>query len=152
MLNTFPSDGGGDGDNRLRTIASFRDVPLAELARSKLESEGIPCFLKDKNLIAIDWAYSFALGGVKLQVREADAERAKAILNEDHSADLEEIEEEFPALKPGDLCEQCHSPNLKVVDASRKAGAWSLLLGFPFIFFRKRYQCVDCGHRMKMKR
>jgi hypothetical protein len=75
----------------LKTVASFRDLPLAELAKSKLESEGIPCFLANKNLIGINWLYSFALGGVKLQVRKDDAEIAEKILNEDFSSDHEEV-------------------------------------------------------------
>ena len=149
MNANFNSQARFDAGSQLETIADFRDLPLAELAKTKLESEGIPCFLQDKNLVGIDWMYSFAIGGVKLQVPEEHAGIAKQILNEDCSAELAMVEEEFPAIEKSDLCEKCHSGNLTILDATRKAGAWSLLLGFPFIFFRKRYQCIDCGHLMK---
>lgn len=139
------------GESQLKTIANFRDLPLAELAKAKLKSESIPCFLQDKNLVGIDWMYSQAIGGIKLQVREEHMDIAKQILNEDCSADLKMVEEEFPALEKSDLCEKCSSPNLIILDATRKAGAWSLLLGFPFIFFRKRYQCTECSHIMKKR-
>ena len=141
-----------DEGSRLKTIASFRDLPLAELAKTKLESEGILCFLQNKNLVAVDWGLSFATGGVKLQTPEEHAEIAKQILDEDCSADLASIEDEFPEPETSDLCEKCDSPNLISLDARRKAGAWSLLLGFPFIFLRKRRQCADCGHTMKWAR
>ena len=137
-------------ESRLKTIASFRDLPLAELAKLKLESEGIPGFLQNKNLVAVDWALSFATGGVKLQVPEEQADLAIQILDEDCSADLAGVDEEFPEPEKSDLCEKCKSPNLKTLDARRKAGAWSLLLGIPFIFLRKRHQCADCGHTMKL--
>ncbi len=122
---------------------------MAELAKSKLESEGIHCFLADKNLIGIQWLYSFALGGVKVQVKDEDFEKAINILNEDRTSALLEISEDFPAIEKNDLCVKCNSSNITVIQASRKAGALSLLLGFPFIFFRKRYKCNDCGFIMK---
>lgn len=133
----------------LKTVASFRDLPLAELAKSKLESEGIPCFLANKNLIGINWLYSFALGGVRLQVRKDDAEIAEKILNEDFSSELDSLDDQFPQLQRDDLCSKCGSSNISVVNTTRKAGALSLLLGLPLILFRKRYKCSECGHIMK---
>lgn len=139
-----------NGNSQLKTIASFRDLSLAELAKAKLESEGILCFLQNKNMVAIDWGLSFATGGVKLQTPEDSVEAAKQILDEDFSSELEVLENEFPEPEKSDLCEKCNSPNLITIDARRKVGAWSLLLGIPFIFFRKRHQCADCGHTMKL--
>lgn len=140
------------GEFKLITIANFRDLPLAELAKLKLDSEDIPCFLQDKNLVGVNWMYSNAIGGVKLQVPKEYIDSAKQILNEDCSADLATVEDEFPPRDINDLCEKCKSPNLIILDARRKAGAWSLLLGIPLIFFRKRYQCTDCDHIMKRGR
>ncbi|MGV7220543.1 MAG: DUF2007 domain-containing protein [Nitrospinales bacterium] len=144
----------GNEGSRLKTIARFYDLPLAELAKLKLESEDIPCFLQDSNMVGIAWQYSFAVGGIRLKVPEEFVENAKEILNEDCSADLDFVEEEFPKQDENDICEKCHSPNLKVLDARRKAGAWSLLIwwlifAIPLIFFGKRYQCEDCQHIMK---
>lgn len=137
--------------DQFTTITSYRDLPLAELAKSKLESEWIYCFLAGKNHVGINWLYSFALGGVKVQVRTEDVEAALRILNEDQSSALSEIEENFSPLTQNDLCAKCGSSNIILHNASRKAGAFSLLIGFPFIFFRKRYECKDCGHVMKLK-
>ena len=74
----------------LKTVAIYRDLPFAELAKSNLESEEIYCFLANKNHIDMNWLYSFALGGVKVQVRKEDFKLAQRILDEDHS---------FPSLR-----------------------------------------------------
>ncbi len=134
---------------QLKTIASYRDLPLAELAKAKLESEGIFCFLANKNHVGLNWLYSFALGGVKVQVKSEDSESAIEILNSDQSSDLSDIEDSFPALEKDDICIECGSSNLELINASRKAGAFSLLFGLPLIFFRKRYRCRDCGNKMR---
>ena len=64
----------------LVTIKAFDESMQAHLVKSKLESEGIECWLLDDHSVSVQpWA-SFALGGVKLQVREADLERANEIL------------------------------------------------------------------------
>lgn len=50
--------------------------------RTKLESEGIECFIKDELTVQSYNLYSNAVGGVKLQVLEEDVERAREILTE----------------------------------------------------------------------
>ncbi|GHT13473.1 hypothetical protein FACS189432_02300 [Bacteroidia bacterium] len=50
------------------------------IIRGRLESEGIECFVQNE-LIA--QAYTNAAGGIKLQVRESDVEKAVKILLED---------------------------------------------------------------------
>jgi hypothetical protein len=152
-MNENLSDSSGSlKKSRLKTIAKFQYLPLAELAKIKLESEGILCFLQDKNMVGINWMYSNAIGGVKLQVPVEHEDIAKKILDKDCSAELDMVEEEFSTIGNSGLCKKCNSPNLTIINSTRTAGAWSLLLGIPFIFFRKRYKCTDCHHIMKMGR
>ena len=54
-----------------------------------MEAEGITAIVLDEYLIGIDWMYSQAIGGVKVQVDEADFERAGRILQQDYSGKLE---------------------------------------------------------------
>ncbi|MHC4069551.1 MAG: putative signal transducing protein [Planctomycetota bacterium] len=69
---------------KLVTIANFifgpDPVSQAEIARMRLEHEGIDCFLAGKNFILMYWFYSAADRGVKLQVRQSDAEKAIEII------------------------------------------------------------------------
>lgn len=52
------------------------------IIRTKLESEGIECFIKDELTVQSYNLYSNAVGGVKLQVLDEDVERSRAILTE----------------------------------------------------------------------
>jgi Putative prokaryotic signal transducing protein len=60
--------------------ARYGGVPEAVLAKSMLDSAGIESFLGDENLVRLDWFYSNLVGGIKLMVREEDAETARALL------------------------------------------------------------------------
>ncbi len=65
--------------DKLITIATYDTVAEAGLVRSRLEAEGIPAFLGDEESMGLNFI-GFAIGGVKLQVPERDAERARILL------------------------------------------------------------------------
>ncbi|MFO1518965.1 MAG: DUF2007 domain-containing protein [bacterium] len=64
------------------TIATFSRPFEAYLAKGKLESEGIEVFIADENIVGINWLLSNLVGGVKIQVREEEREKAVEILNQ----------------------------------------------------------------------
>jgi hypothetical protein len=69
----------------------------ADLAKAKLESEGIKAFVFDD----LSRLYSKAVMiGVRLQVHEADAQRALEILNEDASDVDEQTDADPPEPEP----------------------------------------------------
>lgn len=49
---------------------------------SLLESEGIECNLKDEIIVEMNPLYSNAIGGIKIQVRESEREKALSVLRE----------------------------------------------------------------------
>src|SRR5882724_8221653 len=63
-------------------VGRYRDSGEAMIAKSMLDSAGIECFLGDENLVRLDWFYSNIIGGIKLMVREEDAETARKLLEE----------------------------------------------------------------------
>ena len=65
------------------TIASFTYPSDLYVIRSRLEAEGIDTYLKDEWIVNVHNFYSLAVGGIKLQVSEADKEMAIAILKEE---------------------------------------------------------------------
>ena len=65
----------------LVTIAIFHSQPEFLLARTRLESADIECFAYDENMLRIGGWHSHVLGGIKLQVRESEAQDARAILH-----------------------------------------------------------------------
>ena len=73
-------------------LRSFRDLPEALLAKGRLESSGIPCFLADDNMVRMDWFISNLLGGVKLMVEAEDFAEASRVLNEPAPQEFEDLE------------------------------------------------------------
>jgi hypothetical protein len=63
---------------KLVTIATYSNPIDANLAKIKLASEDIDCFLAGENAVAI---YGSIVGTVKLQVRQSDVQRATEVLN-----------------------------------------------------------------------
>src|SRR5947209_11074641 len=65
---------------RLVTIETFSSPWQAQLARACLEAEGIHAVVADEHFFRLYGALSGTLGGVKLQVRPEEAERASEML------------------------------------------------------------------------
>lgn len=65
----------------LVTLAVFTTTIDAQLARTKLESEHIEAYVQDEQMLTI-FAQNIALGGVRLQIKKSDCDRAKQILEE----------------------------------------------------------------------
>ena len=107
MKQRIDSDGTTVAMNSLVTVATFDNLPKAEMARILLKQEGLVAVLTDGNMVATDWLLSNAIGGIKLQVASEDADRALFILNEHLFAkDAEKTDQ------PGTLrfrCSECDS-------------------------------------------
>jgi hypothetical protein len=65
---------------RLVTIETFSSPWQAQLARACLESEGIHAVVADEHFYRLYGALSGTMGGVKLQVRPEEAQRASELL------------------------------------------------------------------------
>lgn len=87
----------------LVTIATFSFPHEARIAKARLDALGIPSFIADEHTINMQWLYSNALGGVRLQVPQAVAAEALAALNEDAGLDdsAADAREEDDAAIPG---------------------------------------------------
>ncbi len=65
---------------RLITLARFSSAWEAHLARACLEAEGIHAIVADEHFFRLYGALSSTLGGVRLQVRREDSDRAAELL------------------------------------------------------------------------
>jgi hypothetical protein len=65
-------------DDKLVTVATFSYAAEAHLSKAKLESAGMRSFVAEN--FAPNWGITVGAGGVKLQVKESDAQKATAIL------------------------------------------------------------------------
>lgn len=68
--------------DELMTVATFTTLPEAEAARLMLETEGIPAFLSDAEIVSMDWLLGNAVGNIKLRVPASFAEPAAALLEQ----------------------------------------------------------------------
>jgi hypothetical protein len=66
----------------LVTLATFNDTVEANLAKNYLEEAGFPAFLADEETVNMDWLLGNAVGRIKLQVGDRDAEAARTLLSQ----------------------------------------------------------------------
>jgi hypothetical protein len=76
-----------DNENRPVILRRYRDMPAAFVGKSILDDAGIDAFLQDDNVVRMDWFWSNAVGGIKLVVRQKDADDAEKILADAESAE-----------------------------------------------------------------
>ena len=114
-------------------LATFEYVADVQILRAKLESEGIPVFLRDENTLNSDPLISHAIGVVKLQVYSKDRERALAIYDEIRAYALDKFGNPV-------VCPNCKSTRSEVY-YKRKGIFYKL---FPF-FEKRKYKCLTCG-------
>ncbi len=124
-------------------VGRYRDLPTATVAKSILDSAGIESILADDNFVRLDWLMSNALGGVKLLVRDEDAQEAKNVLEE-------QVPEKFNVEGVGEYeqpkCPKCGSYEVSLDGLDRKLAYPGLLLGIPIPAVRSGWNCHDCGH------
>ncbi len=147
----FPDDECSDGPvpeprqemevRELVTIRQFRDLPEALLAKGSLESAGIECFLADENLVRLDWFISNFIGGIKLNVRAADAENAQKLLDEPI---LEGLYVQGIGLYEQPRCPKCQSLDVNFQELDRPIAYMSAFLRVPMPVQRPGWRCHAC--------
>ena len=126
----------------LVTIRQFRDLPEALLAKGSLESAGIECFLADENLVRLDWFISNFIGGIKLNVRAADVESARTILDEPV---LEGLYVQGVGLYEQPRCPKCQSLDVNFQELDHPIAYMSAFLRVPMPVQRPAWRCHECA-------
>ena len=127
------------------TAVAFSTLWEAEVAKSKLEAEGISAFLKDGHTVNMNWLFSNALGGVKVQVANEDLIGAREILSDIFNLDTHE-EADTGDTAP---CPRCGNENTKYQISKRWTFLTWVLCGIPLIWPRKNLSCNRCGYAWK---
>ena len=140
-----PSEDAPQEFRDLTTIRRYRDLSEALVARAVIESAGIFCFLKDENLVRLDWQVSNFIGGIRLQVAATDVEAAEAIL-------AQPVPNSFSIPdQPGfeqPRCPRCTSTDITWERQGRKAALASLyLFSLPLPRGSESWTCNSCGLR-----
>ncbi len=141
---------------RLVTVGVYTMPYEADIVWSLLEAFEIMVFPADYNTIYINWLYSNALGGIKLQVNEKDAEPAREIIAfilVPSSAPLVGeggVREDFNdsgSWPESETCPHCGNSNIAPVVLGREWAVLTwLIIGIPLVWPRTRLRCSSCGH------
>jgi hypothetical protein len=131
----------------LVTLRQYRDLSEAIIARGVIESAGIFCFLKDENLVRLDWQMSNMIGGIRLQVGSADVEAAEAVLAQP-IPDTIEFPDQPDFEQPH--CPRCNSTDISYERRSRKGAlAFLYLFALPIPRGGASWTCQSCDLHWK---
>ena len=123
------------------TVASFSKPEEAHLLRMRLEAGGVPAYIQNENLVQVDWLYSNAIGGVRVQIADDDLEDARSIL--DAPVFIDELTETAQ-------CPNCSSTDVFEYNLYRRLSFLSvLLLWFPLPVGKDTNKCGECGHKWR---
>jgi hypothetical protein len=141
-----PSPSGAAVEFRdLVTIRRYRDLSEAIVARAVVESAGIFCFLKDENLVRLEWQISNFIGGIRLQVGAADVEAAEAVLAQPVPNSID-IPNQPDFVQP--RCPRCSSTDIAWERQGRRAALLSLyLFSLPLPRGSESWRCSSCDLR-----
>lgn len=107
------------------TLAVFYDVMEAQLCRAFLESRQVHAFLADEHINTINPLYSFAVGGIKLNVPASQWEEAKKLYEEFQSGVAQE--------PTNPICPNCASDKTLQLPHEKNA-------------YYNEFRCFDCDH------
>lgn len=128
------------------SIRQFRDLHEALLAKGALDSAEIESFLVDDNMIRMDWFWSNLIGGIKLCVKQEDAEAALDLLEQSIPEEFE-VDGVGPYEQP--RCPKCQSLDIVFEDLNEPVAWVSAYVLAPIALHRKRWVCHSCGHRWR---
>ncbi len=124
------------------TLRTFDNYFSANILLTRLQSEGIHCYLKDENTVTIDPILSNAIGGIKLEVAADDYYKAADLLNQFDKEYLQSAQ-----------CTQCHGRDFIEVPRKNPGNYLTAILTWIFSSYavapEKVYQCRQCGYESK---
>jgi hypothetical protein len=125
------------------TIARFSKPEEAHLMRTRLEAGGVPAYVQDENMVQMDWLYSNAIGGVRVQILEEDIDDARAIIQEPPVVDT---------TNDTQACPSCSSHDTAPSEFPRRLSFLSILIfnfPLPLRASKTRWRCQACRHSWK---
>ncbi len=117
----------------MKTVATYSMPAETLVPLSRLRDAGIDAVTRDEATLQLNWMWSNAIGGVKIDVPDDQLEDARAILHDITTAEGVLV------------CPHCASQHVTVAPL-RPVSALTLLLAyFAWPTSRLRVTCLDCG-------
>ena len=129
------------------TVGWFSNPLFAWMLRNKLVDEGLDAFVQDDFVATMNWLYTTAIGGIKVQVPYEQLHQAKEVISRDYSQVFSSLprtttDAELPR------CSSCGSSEIHEEQVAVRLFflVW-MVIGLPFPFISSAIECYDCGHR-----
>ena len=140
----------------LVTIRTYNHPLQANLVKARLETEGINVFLADETTIYVNWFYSIAMGGVRLQVMNQDVHHARQIISEAVEID-EDLVEKVAIPEALVRCPRCDSIKVHYETFNHRFVFIAQLVtffitgnyGIPVPIIKRGWKCNNCGYSWK---
>jgi hypothetical protein len=113
----------------------FDNAIEANLAKTKLDAYGIPCFLTEENMAGLYPGQNFNAFKVRLHLFAADRERADHVLQGESTL----IDDEA-----GAVCPRCESSRIERAFPSKLSDRLLYVLFGIFLPHKKVNHCLDC--------
>lgn len=127
------------------TIKTFDNPIDAHLLKTKLESEGIFCYLADENIVGINPLLSNAVGGIKLNVDKEDVDDAIRIIKEMEGTPITDVENQTISCPNCGSTQVLNNINNQKGLFAKLATVLSFLTSSLPIYAKKSYLCKDCN-------
>ena len=123
----------------LVTVRTFNNYISANLLLSKLRNGGIECYLKDEHTVTMNPILNFAVGSIKLVVKQEDVPEVLELLNL--------FDEDF---RKRAVCPKCGSHDIELVPKQNVANMVTAVLSWIFsryaVSVENVYKCSNCGY------
>lgn len=123
----------------LVTVQSFDNYFTANIFLTRLQSDGVECWLKDENTVTIDPMLSNAIGGIKIIVKKEDENKVIKLLRAYH------IEYMLSA-----TCPECGSNCFTQITKPKPTNYLTAILTWLFssyaVALEYIYKCGNCGY------
>lgn len=124
----------GKGDN-IVVMRYFDNAIDANIAKTKLDAYGIPCFLTEENMAGLYPGQSLFAFRVRLHIFSYDQERAEQVLRSESMSVNENVQ----------ACPTCESTRITRDFPKEKADTLPYVLFGIFMPGRKVNVCLNCG-------
>jgi hypothetical protein len=130
------------------TIGSYSTAFEADIVRAGLEAFEIHASLVDAEIIRLNWLWSNVLGGVKVQVPEAEAAEAHRILELELGYEEDSQASDQVVV---DSCPRCGSLHTDYYLDKRVAFLTWLVFNIPLFPALSRRSCGQCGWKWRTR-
>jgi hypothetical protein len=122
-------------ENDIIVLQYFDNAIEANIAKTKLDAYGVPCFLTEENMAGLYPGQSLYAFKIRLHLFASDRDKALQILAGEHLSVHSE----------GSGCPQCHSTNITRVFPKKDADTLIYILFGVFLPHKKVNLCLNCG-------